>query len=320
MSCKTFLKELSSIKDVCVLREVPLAPLTTFRIGGSASIFIMPFNVSGLEKAIERLDRYGKEYFVLGNGSNLLIDDRGVDTVISLERLVSIDCRNNNISVGSGRRLMSLAAWAIRRGISGFEEFSGIPASAGGAVRMNAGVGSVSFMELVQTVLITGAGGSREVSAASLETDYRKTVIPSDTVVSSIKFKKISRKTDSGIGFSFKGAKYIRARTREVMSSRREKQPLAFPSAGCIFKNTKKVAAGMLVDKCGLKGTRIGDAEVSSVHANFIINRGRATFDNVTELMSLVQRRVLDKTGCFLEPEVVIWQKTGEKRGEKAAI
>ena len=308
---KGLFRDLRDIKDVVVLGDVPLSKKTTFKIGGMAAIFVQPRAIPALEKTIEYLHLNDIPFRVLGNGSNLLIDDRGIDVVLSLSLMNRISCSCNRINAGAGCRLMSLSAWSMRRGISGFEKFAGIPASVGGAVCMNAGTPEISFSDTVESVRISGPGGSSHADPVNLNAGYRKCSIPDGTVVSEVLFKKVM--DIPGLNerhmLSYRDRKEVAQRTRAVISRRSFRQPLGRPNAGCVFKNPTETPAGMLIDQCGLKGARVGDAEVSTRHANFIVNLGKASFKDVIDLMALVRESVMEQTGFCLEPEVQIWRK-----------
>lgn len=303
--------DLKRIDDVVVIRDLPLRGKTTFKIGGVASIFVQPRTVNALEKLMEYFLLNDIEYHVIGNGSNLLIDDRGMDVVLSLALMNSINFANHQIDAGAGCRLMSLAAWSIRMGISGFEELAGIPASLGGAACMNAGTNEISFSDTVDSVRISGPGGSVHVDVEGLNTGYRDCGIPAGTVVSELVFKRVAMIKDAGKKnfLSYSSRKKVADRTRFVISRRNSRQPLGRPNAGCVFKNPTECPAGMLIEQCGLKGKRVGEAEVSGIHANFILNLGNASFDDVISLMDFVRNRVMEQTGVLLESEVRIWRK-----------
>jgi UDP-N-acetylmuramate dehydrogenase len=308
---RTLFNDLKKIDGLVVSRDVSLADKTTFRIGGVASILVQPRTISALEKTLEYFANNHVRFDILGNGSNLLVDDSGVGVVLSLALLSSISMENGRLCAGAGCRLMSLAAWSMRCGIGGFEEFSGIPASLGGAARMNAGTPVVSFADTVRSVRISGPGGSFYAGMDELQTGYRSCCIPSGSAVSEIVFNEIGAAGNSKRRYRLMRTerKDIVRRTRSVLAKRHLKQPIGTPNAGCVFKNPPGKAAGFLIEQCGFKGKRVGDARVSDIHANFIVNLGNATFDHVIALMELVRAGVMEQTGICLEPEVRIWRK-----------
>lgn len=295
-------EDLSRIEGLDVLRDVPLAPLTTFRIGGKARVFVRPMRLSALEAAMSYMQGMGLSFRILGRGSNILIDDRGVDIVLSLAGLADIngtvEFENSGaiLTAGAGCSLGMLISWAAYRGLSGLEGLCGIPGSLGGAVRMNAGARLLDIASVLHSVCFTGPGGSCWTLKEALKLGYRRLDTPDGAVISAARLRLIPR-----------GQSDILADIRSVMKKRRTGQPLGKPSAGCIFKNPSGIPAGKLIDMCGLKGFTAGGAQVSPVHANFIVNNGNASFLDVTRLMGIVKDRVLSATGIELMPEVEIW-------------
>ena len=295
-------KDLERIGDLEVRRDVPLLPLTSFRIGGPAHLLLLPRTLKALELAISYLSNRSVDYKVLGQGTNLLINDRGIEVVMSLARLNHIyyiekGDAHRSVRTEAGCGLKSLLSWSIRNGLGGgLEWLSGIPASVGGAISMNAGTDRCSMADLTEAVLLTGPEGSQWVSGERLHFGYRAFELPKRTVISGALIRLERRDPDE-----------IRACARKVMHRRRVTQPMRTPSAGCVFRNPPGDSAGRLIDLCGLKGLRIGDAEVSKRHANFIINHGRAKALQVMDLLEIIKRRVKRETGVELVPEVSVW-------------
>lgn len=295
-------RDFSGIDGLDVLQDVELAPLTTFRIGGRARVFLRPLRVSALESVLSCIQDMGLDFKVLGRGSNILIDDRGVDVVLSLAGLVDItgtsafggEC--SILTAGAGCSLGALISWAAHRGLSGLEGLCGIPGSVGGAVRMNAGVLSEDIGSVLHSVCFTGPGGSCWISREGLEFGYRSFNIPDKSVVSAVRLCLVPR-----------GRPDIFADIKSAMKKKRSTQPLGKFSAGCIFKNPSGISAGKLIDMCGLKGFTYGDAQVSCIHANFIVNNGNASFADVMGLMNIVKDSVGSTTGIELMPEIAIW-------------
>ena len=293
-------KDLERIKDLQVRKNVPLLPLTSFRIGGPAHLFLVPRTLKALEHTIFYLGNRSISYKVLGQGSNLLISDKGVKIVMSLAALNSIHSSRGHflktVSVGAGCRLDSLVSWSIRNGLSGLENLSGIPASIGGAIAMNAGTNKFSMSEAIEAVQFTGPDGSCWLRRDRLQFDYRSLRLPDRALISAARIQLC--KADPG---------RIRRRVKRVMLKRRATQPAGEPSAGCIFRNPPGDSAGRLIDRCGLKGLRIGDAEISKRHANFIVNCGKASALQVVDLLKIIKERVQKETGIKLVPEVSVW-------------
>ena len=293
-------KDLERIEDLNVRKSVPLLPLTSFRIGGPAHLFLVPRTLKALEQTISYLSNRSISYKVLGQGSNLLISDKGVKVVMSLAALNRIHSPPGHpfktVSVEAGCRLKSLISWSIRNGLCGLENLSGIPASVGGAISMNAGTNKCSMAEAIDAVQFTGPDGSCWFRRDQLQFDYRSFRLPDKALISAARIQLGKSSPDQ-----------IRRNVRKVMCKRRTTQPIGKPSAGCVFRNPPGDSAGKLIDQCGLKGLRIGDAEVSKKHANFIVNRGKASAIQVMDLLKIIRERVKKETDVELVPEVSIW-------------
>ena len=299
-------KDLERIEDLQVRKNVSLLPLTSFRIGGPAHLFLVPWTLKALEQTVSYLSNRSISYKVLGQGSNLLINDKGVKLVMTLTALNRIHSLQHGrtahghpfktVSVEAGCRLKSLLSWSIRNGLCGLENLSGIPASVGGAISMNAGANKCSMAEAIDAVQFTGPDGSCWFRRDQLQFDYRSFRLPDKTLISA-----------AGIQFGKSSPDQISRRVRKVMYKRRTTQPIGEPSAGCVFRNPPGDSAGKLIDQCGLKGLRIGDAEVSKRHANFIVNRGKAGAVHVMDLLEIIRERVKKETDVELVPEVSIW-------------
>jgi UDP-N-acetylmuramate dehydrogenase len=293
-------KDLERIRDLQVLKGVPLLPLTSFRIGGPAHLFLIPRTLKALELTISYLSNRSISYKVLGQGSNLLISDKGVKLVMTLAALNRIHCPHGHsfktVSVEAGCRLKSLISWSICNGLCGLENLSGIPASVGGAISMNAGTNKCSMAEVIDATQFTGPDGSCWFRRDRLQFEYRSFRLPDKSIISATRIRLSKGNPDQ-----------IRRRVRRVMFKRRATQPIEEPSAGCIFRNPPGDSAGKLIDQCGLKGLRIGDAEISKRHANFIVNRGKASAVQVMDLLKIIRERVKKEIDVELVPEVCIW-------------
>jgi UDP-N-acetylmuramate dehydrogenase len=282
-----------------VLREnVPLADRTTLRIGGPARFFAEVGDPEALA-ALLRWARVGDlPVLPLGKGSNILVADEGfpgVAVVLSGD-FRSMAVQGTEVRAGGGASLMSLAVVAEREGLSGLEGLSGIPSSVGGAVRINAGsYGSEIFDVLVVVELVSRAGDRRTVPAAEIPHGYRWTALmeSDDIVVSAtLRLREAAPET-------------IRARMAEVAGKRKSSLPPQ-PNAGSIFRNPPGDFAGRLLEACGMKGRRVGGAQVSTVHANVIANAGGATARDVRALMTEMRRAVMDRFGIDLVPEIEV--------------
>ncbi|MBI5636434.1 MAG: UDP-N-acetylmuramate dehydrogenase [Nitrospinae bacterium] len=276
-----------------VLRDEPLDRRTTFRIGGRAGMFIIPETAGELAAAL----RGHPDAFVLGGGSNLLVADGGIGEVISMERFDAVDVAETAggalLTAGAGASLTAIARRAGRLALGGLEFAFGIPGTVGGAVVMNAGAsGGEVKQSLVRATLIVN-GEAEEFKAEALGLAYRHSALPPGAVVVSATF---ALKEGEG--------KEILERMRKGMAARRKSQPLEYPSAGSVFKNPPGDFAGRIIEACGLKGLREGDAQVSLKHANFIVNLGHATAAQVFSLIRAVEAGVWEKTGVRLEREL----------------
>jgi UDP-N-acetylenolpyruvoylglucosamine reductase len=289
-----------------VRREEPLARRTTLRVGGSARVYAEPVGEADLRILIQESRARGIGLFFLGRGSNLIVPDEGVDgLVISLadESWAGFAPQpDGSIRVGAGLRLKHLCGRAAAAGLTGFEFLEGIPGSVGGALRMNAGAMGGWMFDVVESVeLMTLDGEMVTLPKAALHVDYRQCAEVRDGVALAARLRPGPPGATDGI-------------ERQIETYRRQRhetQPRE-PSAGCIFKNPPGESAGRLIDESGLKGERVGGAEVSSVHANFIVNRGGATSADVLALMRKVRGRVRERRGIDLEPEALLYGRRWE--------
>lgn len=270
---------------------------TTFRIGGRMGILAKPKNIPELIRLIHAAEEFDYPYFVLGNGSNLLISDSGVDAMFIRLSGEFCDYRINGSTLfaGGGAFLSSASRASINAGLMGLEWAVGIPGTIGGAVAMNAGAYGGETVQVLKrvTLLADGKVITKEVEPGDMGYRHSVFAFPAAVILQS----EFELAADDG------GAK---ARMEEYNLRRREKQPLEFPSAGSTFKRPEGHFAGKLIEDAGLKGFRIGGAEVSAKHAGFIVNTGNATFSDVTELIKEVQNRVYELFSVQLEPEIKI--------------
>jgi UDP-N-acetylmuramate dehydrogenase len=282
-----------------VFREhVPLAERTTLKIGGPAALFADVEDVSALAALLRWAAAAGRPVLPLGKGSNVLVPDEGFPGVafVLAGDFRNVEVRGTEVVAGAGASLMSLAVTAQRAGLSGLENLSGIPSSVGGAVRINAGAyGSEIFDVLSSVELVSLAGERREVPASEIAHAYRWTALmESKDLVASGALRL--READP---------EAIRARMAEVTAKRKAALP-AQPNAGSIFKNPPGEFAGRLLEACGLKGRRIGGAEVSRLHANVIVNAGAAKARDVRALMDEMRVAVEARFAITLVPEIEV--------------
>lgn len=282
-----------------VLLLEPMAAHTTFKVGGAADFFIKISSRQQLVKTVPYLNALGLSYFVLGNGSNLLVSDNGYQGVILQigAQMGNITVDGTKITVQAGAPLAKLAKTAMEHGLSGLEFASGIPGTVGGAVMMNAGAYGGEMEQVVSSVTVLAKDGSElTLSHDDMEFSYRSSILKNRSfIILEAEFTLQSGDT-----------KQIQAKMEEYGQSRREKQPLQYPSAGSTFKRPDGCYAGKLIMDAGLRGYRIGGAQVSEKHCGFIVNVGNAQASDIYELIQEVQERVYEKFGVRLEPEIIM--------------
>lgn len=289
------------LPDMTVERDVPMSRHTSFRIGGPARRMAFPESREQLVILLGLAEECGVQPFLLGRGTNLLVSDRGLDTLVikTAERMTSIRRLDDvTLEADAGVLLSRLAVYAQQAGLAGLEFAHGIPGSLGGAVCMNAGAYGGEMKQVLRSAAVLfPEEGIRTLSCEELNLSYRHSLLTEhpEAVVLYAEFELTPGNPEA-----------IRAAMRELMAKRKASQPLEWPSAGSTFKRPEGHFAGTLIDQCGLKGLTVGGAQVSEKHAGFLINRGGATFADMAELIRQVQQRVLEETGVTLEPEVKI--------------
>jgi UDP-N-acetylmuramate dehydrogenase len=314
--------------------DEPLSKYTTFNIGGPARVFVKPLDEGDLKKILSFSRRFSMPYYILGNGSNLLISDIGVNgVVIKLNGTFNnFNFRKNLLTAGGGIALAALRSEALKKGLSGLEFTTGIPGTLGGAIAMNAGAGSSNIGGIVKRVQIMDKRGAvKWLSHKEIDFGYRSASFEKGSIILKAELKLSS---DSPVS--------IKKRISSIWKKRKGSQPIKDKSAGSIFKNPHVNArqsscqcdepdsssviakerlvlrslgeggsnprgAGFLIEKAGLKGISCGRAYISPLHANFIINHGGATAKNVMKLIKIAQEKVSNKFGIRLELEIKIW-------------
>ena len=292
---------LSEISAVCSARaNEPMSLHTSFRVGGPADVFAEPDNVCELMKVLEILKDSGVPHVTLGNGTNVIVRDEGYRGVIVRpgKGFATAAVDGLEIRAGAALSMAALSRRAADASIGGFEALSGIPGTVGGAVRMNAGAYGVSVSDVLKSVTYVDGEGLKTIGAADAKLSYRHSVfceIGGAVIVEAVFEGKCTRPREE-----------IIAAAEGFNERRRNSQPLEYFSAGSTFKRPKDGYASKIIDECGLKGLKIGGAEVSEKHAGFVINKGGATAADVLALIKRIQEIVLEKKGVLLEPEVVI--------------
>lgn len=276
----------------------PMSKHTTFGVGGPVPAYVTPQNRDGLQFLLKNAYEYKIPVFCAGSGSNLLVSDEGYSgIVISLKGTfknlqISDDL---SISAESGVMLGTLVKKAINAGAAGFESLNGVPGTVGGALVMNAGAYGSEISNYFQSAMVFDLmGNPKKYEAQEIQFSYRNSTFPSDEIIVEALFKCQPGDLDK-----------IKLKRQAASQKRRDSQPLKFRSAGSIFKNPDaNLAAGYLIDKVGLKGTRIGGAEISRKHANFIVNQDSASADDIMGLIRMAQKEVAEKYQINLELEV----------------
>ncbi len=282
--------------EAFVLENEPMSRHTTFRVGGPADLFVMP-DRKNFAAVVDCCRQNGVPYCVIGNGSNLLCGDGGVEGVVIEigKRMAAIEIDETRVIAEAGALLTNIAAAAAQEGLTGFEFAAGIPGSIGGAAVMNAGAYGGEMKDIISDATILQQDGTvRTIPARQLGFSYRHSVIPGEGwLVCSVTLSlQKGRKAD------------INEKMSELGKKRAEKQPLEYPSAGSTFKRPEGYFAGKLIEDAGLRGCLCGDAQVSEKHCGFVINKGNATAADIRNLMTHIQTTVRDRFGVELEPEV----------------
>ena len=294
---ETMLSSLEGI-DCEIKKDVSMKMYTSFKTGGNASVMLCPKSEKALYKIVETCKKENIKPFILGNGTNLLVSDKGIDNVVihigrGFDEIELLD--ETTIRCQAGCSLMKLCRFALENSLTGLEFAYGIPGTVGGAMYMNAGAYDGEMKDVaVSCDYITFDGEKGTLSADEMDLSYRHSVFcDSDKIIVSAVFKlEKGSKTE------------IENKMNDLMSRRKDKQPIEYPSAGSTFKRPVGYFAGKLIEDCGLRGKSIGGAQVSEKHCGFIINKGNATSDDIMDLIDFVRDEVLEKTGVLLETEV----------------
>ena len=284
----------------------PMAGHTSFRIGGNADALVFPVDRRDLEALLKEIRAQHLPFIVLGGGTNLLVRDGGFRGVaISLKKMAAIKVVREYRSLGgsfsvitaeAGALLAKLLSFSVERGLTGLEFSTGIPGTVGGAVCMNAGTAQGEMGDIIDTVTLVSPDCELIVRHRDeMGFAYRTANIPADHVV-----------LEATVVLRYGDVDQIKARVKQIMGGRKDRQPWGMPSAGSVFKNPLDESAGKLIESAGLKGLTVGGAQVSEKHANFIVNKGNATAADVLKLMELIREKVLETRRIRLEPEIKI--------------
>lgn len=292
------LKKLLENLDVGKVTEnEPLKNHTTWKIGGPAKLFFEPNSPEGLQQAMKEIVKANVPWFVIGRGSNLLVSDEGIDgVVIKLgENMAHIERNGEILRVGAGYSLIKLATSISKQGLSGLEFAGGIPGTVGGAVFMNAGAhGSDISKILIKAHILLPNGTFTWYTNEEMDFSYRTSRLQKDSGIC----------VEAEFQLKAGDKEKITAEMQKNKDYRRESQPWKSPTCGSVFRNPLPQHAGRLIEEAGLKGYSIGDAQISEMHANFIVNKGEATAKNVMDLIDHVKKTIFNKFGVKMDTEV----------------
>lgn len=271
-----------------------LSKYTTYKLDGAKKTIYFPSDVLELAYLTQDLKSKGIRYKILGNGSNMIISSKYDGVLIKLKKFDKLIIDGNIVKVGSGYMLPKLALKCAENNLSGLEFAFGIPATVGGAIYQNAGAYGFEVKDVLKEVTVLNSKGEvMTFSKADMAFSYRDSILKHlDLICLEATFELKKGNHDD-----------VLARMNTNLESRKEKQPLEFPSAGSVFRNPEGASAGRLIEEAGLKGTKVGGAMVSLKHANFIVNVGGASDDDVIQLIKLIQKKVYDKFGILLKAE-----------------
>ncbi len=293
------LQEIVNKKNI--LKNEPMSKHTSLKIGGNADYFVIVSSVDELKNVINLASKNNIKFYIIGNGTNLLVKDGGIRGIVIKLDFKSFKIKRSSneifITAESGMSLAALASVALKEEIAGVEFLSGIPGTIGGAIRMNAGAyGSEMKDILVRSRYMTYDGKIKTLTLDEHKFEYRNSIFSSlDGII---------------IDTTIKGKKGIKEEIEEKMQeyskSRKEHQPLEYPNAGSTFKRIETKPTAKIIDECGLKGFSVGDAEVSTKHAGFIVNKGKASAKDVLELISHIKKEVKKKFNVDIELEILV--------------
>lgn len=293
---------LSKIPSENIFRNEPMKKHTTFKIGGEAEFFIKAKNIEQIRDILEIAKKNDIPLTIVGNGSNLLVKDKGIKGIVLKVDNSNIEINDVDsgclVTVGAGVALGMLAQVLLKNSISGFEFASGIPGTIGGAIRMNAGAYGSEFKDIViETTCINLDGEVIKLNNKEHEFEYRNSIFKTGKYIILESKLLLKRVEDSTI---------IKDKMEEFKKSRLENQPLEYPSAGSTFKRGEDFITAKLIDECGLKGYQIGGAQISTKHAGFVVNAGEATAEDVLKLVDVVKKNVLEKFDKEIELEIEV--------------
>ncbi len=290
------METLSTMTKGSFLKDEAMAKHTSYRIGGPANAYITPRDKDDLSQILQFANQHGIATYFVGSGSNLLVADEGIEgLVITLGKsLKRLEITGATVFAESGVMLGKMVKECISRNLSGVESMIGVPGTLGGALVMNAGAFGGEISNYLKHVTVMEMDGQeKQYQPGDISFSYRHSTFPDDEIVISAEFELIQSDKDT-----------VQEKRAVASGGRKATQPLKFRSAGSVFKNPKEGAAGYYIDQAGLKGTKVGDAEISPIHANFFVNHGKAKASDVVALIRLARETVHDKFGIMLDLEV----------------
>jgi UDP-N-acetylmuramate dehydrogenase len=292
---KKIINKLNKIDSLNVEENVPLKNYTTFKVGGPADIFLTPKNENALLELIKVIQDINTPYFVLGEGSNVIVGDKGYrGIIIYTGELDKVLAHENNIKAQSGATLKDITKIALENSLAGMEFACGIPGSLGGAVFMNAGAYGGEMNDIIINVSAVNNKGKKVIlDKEELELSYRNSIFQEKNYII----------LDATMELNYGDKDQIKERMDVLNQKRQNKQPLEYPSAGSSFKRPENHYTGPLIEKAKMKGYQIGGAQVSEKHAGFIINKGDATAKDILNLIKKIQKEVYEISGVKLKPE-----------------
>jgi UDP-N-acetylmuramate dehydrogenase len=295
---KDYKKGAKGLIEGRVLFDAPMRQFTSLKVGGPADSLFFPKGEDDLKKLVRYARRENIPLFILGNGTNLVVRDKGVrGWVISLTQgMKKIELERDVVEAEAGLPLQRLVQWAIQKGLTGLEPFFGIPGTVGGGLAMNAGAWGAELKDVLLSIILMKEDGEVvERPRQRVKFSYRGLSFPPSWIILRGRFQLKKGKKEE-----------ILERVKSYSEMRKRTQPLDYPSAGSIFRNPKEGPAGRWIEDSGLKGFRMGQAMISDKHANFIINLGKATAEEVIDLMEMVERKIYEEKGISLEREVKV--------------
>ena len=297
-----FILELEKLNLGKIEKDISLSTLTTYKTGGIAKLVVYPNNINNLKQLLKLIHKHNIKYFILGKGSNTLFSDKEFNgVIIKLDKLNNFEIKETEIYVESGMILSKLVQASIKNELTGLEFAIGIPGTIGGAIYMNAGAYGNNMSNIVKSVIVLDENLQvKEIPLEKLKFDYRYSIFQANKnlicVAANIKLEHGNHDE-------------IASEIKENLLKRKNSQPLEYPSAGSVFRNPEGNYAGKIIEELGLKGKNIGGAEISTKHANFIINKNNASSSDILNLIKLVQKEVKDKykIDLKLEQQLVNW-------------